>query len=247
MKKIIYSTICLLLLLVITNAETVRVGLEPFPPLINEDGTGLLIDLFKKVESKSDFTFKIEIMTYTRALTMLEKKELDLIAITPQGGSEPAFYEYGLDIEWSIPVRNAIFTTSSTVLSDSEIKGMKMLGIPQGNADFFNAIYGIPKDNFYEGAIVNLLGMLKKGRINGFLFERTASIVNIKKQKISGLYYQVLDEEPVGASMSVQKSDSGKKLKAKLDELLKSEDISNIFTVYEEVEKLPKTGAVELD
>lgn len=40
-------------------AETIKVSVEPFPPLINEDKTGASITLLKEIEKVTDLKFDI--------------------------------------------------------------------------------------------------------------------------------------------------------------------------------------------
>ena len=65
--------------------EEIKVGVEPFPPLINENGTGYAIDMLKEIEKQSDLKFQISFMPYNRAKSELKNGSVDLIGLTPQG------------------------------------------------------------------------------------------------------------------------------------------------------------------
>ncbi|OQX28387.1 MAG: hypothetical protein BWK80_00425 [Desulfobacteraceae bacterium IS3] len=58
------------------SAQTVKTGVEPFPPLIVDKNTGYTIDLLKAIEAVSDLKFDIRIMSYTRAKYDLKRSQL---------------------------------------------------------------------------------------------------------------------------------------------------------------------------
>jgi len=47
--------------------EVIKVGLEPFPPLITKIKTGYSIKLLKAIEKVTDLKFGITIMSYNQA------------------------------------------------------------------------------------------------------------------------------------------------------------------------------------
>lgn len=59
------------------------VGFETFPPLINEDGSGLLIDILNILSADNNLHFNFHIMTHARAKQDLKSKRLKLIGLTP--------------------------------------------------------------------------------------------------------------------------------------------------------------------
>ena len=248
MKKSLIFVLLFLVLLIpsLTFGEVIKVGLEPFPPLIKEDNTGYLIDLFRAIEKKSDLKFETQIMPFSRAVSLLEKKKVDIIAITPKGGMPPEFYKFSVDFDWGVPTANGIFTLDDKDIDLNALRKIKKLGTPRGNKEFFNEVFGIPKENFYEAAIPSLMRMLKKGRINAFFFERTATMLTIKELKLSGIHYQILPGEAVDATMSIQNTTRGKELKEKIDKLIVKYKLDNLFNVYKEVDKLPRKGVVSL-
>ncbi len=84
------------------SADVIKVGLEPFPPLITEDAKGHSISLLRAIEKASDLQFEITIMPYNRAKLLLKKGKLDLIGHTPHHKETSDFYSYARDIQWSI-------------------------------------------------------------------------------------------------------------------------------------------------
>ena len=86
----------------LSYSEEINVGLEPFPPLINEDGSGLLVDRLNALSAGKNLHFNFHIMTYGRAKKDLESKQLKLIGLTPYQLETEDFYEYGVELSWQI-------------------------------------------------------------------------------------------------------------------------------------------------
>ena len=90
--KLAYRILALLLCFISTvNARDIHIGLEAFPPIITENGTGYAIDMFKAIEEISDLKFHFHIMNYARAKKELKKKKLDMIGHTPKVYESQAF------------------------------------------------------------------------------------------------------------------------------------------------------------
>jgi len=67
----------------LSYSEQIEAGFEPFPPLINEDGSGLVVDMLSALSEDKNLHFNFHVMTYGRAKKDLESKRLQLIGLTP--------------------------------------------------------------------------------------------------------------------------------------------------------------------
>jgi len=225
-------------------AETIRVGLEPFPPFITKDGQGYSVAMFRGIEKISDLTFEIEIMTYARAKHQLKYKHIDIAGHTPKNLEAPEFYQYGLELDWQISTTSDLFVLDKRYLDINQIK-KRRIGTTLGNADFLADQVGLSADHFIEVATLGqLVDMLLKGRIDALLFER-ASVMTLLQEKIStDVYYQTIGLIP--ASIAVNNDDKGHRLKAKLDRLIRQLDHEKIFSGYLKFNRLHATGKVPL-
>jgi len=225
-------------------AETIKVSVEPFPPLINEDKTGASITLLKEIEKVTDLKFEIIIAPYNRAKLDLKSGKTDLIGHTPHGKETQDFYAYAQDLAWSIPAVTDIYAMKKETIEPSSFAAIKVIGVPRGNKEFFSELYKIPLTKLYEGELDNLLKMLKIGRINAFIFERASSMETLKKLKIEGVSYKAL--EVIGASFGTRKDAQGSALKEKLDKAIKTIDVKKIYKGYETYTNMPSKGVVRL-
>lgn len=225
----------------IVSAETITVGMEPFPPLIVDKNTGYTIDLLKKIESISDLRFSISIMPYIRAKKSLESGRVDIIAHTPHSAETKGFYNYAQELDFKIETINDIYVTDEARLKDiSKLK----IGIPRGNEEFASELLGIPVANFYPGKIVNLLKMLKAERIDAFWFERASTMVTLKNLQLDNIYYMKCPKEYFAAGIAVKKDSKGTKLKRNIDSLIEQIDLKLIFKEYSSYLDMPDKGVV---
>lgn len=226
-------------------AETVNVGVEPFPPLINEDGTGYSIIMLREVERISDLKFDIKIMPYNRAKVELQSGKMDLIGHTPHRKETKEFYEYAQDLDWAIKAITDIYSVKKERISKEAMANLKTIGTPRGNQDFYSEQFGIPLDRFHEGNIDNLLKMLQIERIEAFIFERASTMATLRNLGIDNVCYRTLDDS-ISASFGVRKDAAGQKLKEKLDQAINKLDIKKIFQEYAKFTELPPEGVVRL-
>jgi len=237
---LILSFLCCIQL---SYSEIIKVGLEPFPPLINKDKSGYSIDLLREIEKVSDFKFKIAIMPYNRAKKLLKEGRVSLIGHTPYRNEVKEFYDYAKDLNWSIPAIVDLYSLKK--ISIKNYKKIKRIGVPRGNKEFFSELFKIPLENFIEGSLENLVAMLKRGRLNAVLFERAAIMSTIKKQKLSKIHYLKIDT--LEASFAVRIDTKGKKLIQKLNKILKKVGNSKVYKkYYTEYLKLPTSGIVKI-
>ena len=244
MKKIISILSCgLIFSFTSLYAEVIKVGLEPFPPLITEEGKGFSVKMLRAMEKISDIRFKIKIMPYNRAKVELKKGIKNLIGHTPYQLETKEFYVYAQELNWSINAPLDIYSMDKGNLHPDKFKTLKKIGTPRGNEGFFSEVYGIPIEQFYSsGDIGSLLKMMKKGRIDIFLFERASTMTKIQEIGIKNVFYRNIDIIP--ASFGVRKDKQGTELKRKLDVLIKKVDQQQIFYEHLKYSNLPKSGIV---
>lgn len=223
-------------------AQTVKVGLEPFPPIINQDGTGIAVELLDSIASKSDLTFDIHLMTYARAKKELVKGDLDLIGISPKGLETQIFYHNAEELDWSFNTTLDIFSKSETNLITNNIEDGS-IGTLIGNADFISEVTSLPIEKFVEVTSLDQLGiMLNKKRLKAVIFERVAMINTINRLGLPNIYYQKIRSIP--ASFAVRKTKEGIKLKQQLDELLKQINTRAYLIPYDNYNQLSNFGIV---
>jgi polar amino acid transport system substrate-binding protein len=241
--KLAYRILALLLCFISTvNARDIHIGLEPFPPIITENGTGYAIDMFKAIEEISDLKFHFHIMNYARAKKELKNKKLDVIGLTPKGYESPEFYQYAEDINWSISAKVDLFTLDAKQIN-IEALPEQSIGTLRGNADFFSELLNIPRNKFIEvSSLSQLIRMLERKRLTIITFERAATMITLEKHNVSNVYYHNVAEIP--ASFAVHTSDSGKKLKDKIDKLLTKIKSYHYFTAYFHYQNLADSGKV---
>ena len=225
--------------------ETIKVGFEPFPPLIIDERSGYTVLMLKEIEKISDFKFDIKIMPYNRAKKKLEVKKIDLMGHTPHQKETKEFYMYAKDLDWKIKAITDMFGITKAHLEVNKFKTLKKIGTPRGNKEFYSEIFEIPLNNFYDGGLENLLKMLKRGRIDGFIFERASTMSTLKKLKINNIYYNTIDDS-IEASLAVHSDKEGLKLRKKLDLLIKKLDHQKIFEEYLKYINLPQSGIVSI-
>ncbi len=244
LKILLFVAIGSVLIFQNTWAEEIRVSLEPLPPLIVDDKTGLTIQLLKEVEKISDLKFVINIMPYNRAKKELKKGKTVLMGHTPHKQEAKEFYEYGQELNWSVPTKIDVCAIKKENVNLNMYKTLPKIGTPRGNKEFLSGLLGIPFEQFHEGKLENLLKMLEKGRIDALLFERASTHTSIKNAKLEGVYYtEVMD---VAAALAVQKTEQGSSLMKKLDDLIIKTNQTKIFKDYLKFMNLPKHGVVSI-
>ncbi|GLX79643.1 hypothetical protein tinsulaeT_29830 [Thalassotalea insulae] len=232
-----------LLFSITTNAEQVNVGLEPFPPLINEDKTGVLIEALNQIALNSELSFNFQLMTYARAKKELKKGNLQLIGLTPQHQETPDFYQYAQELNWSIDTTLDIFSLQPSLKEITQFEDFT-IGTLIGNAEFFSQTLTIPQKKFVEvSSLPQLVKMLSKGRIKAIIFERIATMTTIEQLQTQGIYYQKIINLP--ASIAVQKNELGFKLKKQLDKLLSPSQLMTEHVMLSRYYGLPDSGLVD--
>lgn len=244
--KFIYATVTLSLLLSLsTNAQDIHIGIEPFPPIITENGTGYAVDMLKAIETISDLKFQFHVMNYARAKKELKNGRLDVIGLTPKGFETADFYEYAEDIDWSISAKVDLFTLNNAYFQTQSLPEHS-IGTLRGNADFFSEVLNIPRNKFVEvSSLTQLIQMLERKRLKVITFERASTMSTLEKYNVQGVYYKNVAQIP--ASFAVHNNSSGKALKKKIDHLLSQIKSNRYFTAFFHYQNLADSGKVMID
>ena len=133
----------------LANHGEISVGLEPFPPLVNEDGTGFVINMLNALEENSSLRFDYQIMTYARAKRELKKQRIDMIGLTPKGQETEEFYQYAQELIWHFDTTVDFYSTSPSNFTLVNFP-QKSVGTLIGNADFLSEPSNIARDKFIE-------------------------------------------------------------------------------------------------
>ncbi len=223
----------------ICAGETIRVGVESFPPMIISANEGYTIDMLRSIEQMSDLTFDIKAMSYSRAKGLLKAGRLDLIAHTPHQLETPDFYEYAQEINWSKDTVADFYAVEKSKLEN--YKDLK-IGVPLGNKEFISELSGISLEQFQEATLESLIQMLEKGRIDLFWFERASTMITMKKLHLNNVYYMKFPEQAIPVGIAVRKNQQGDQLKARLEALLLEVDQTRIFAHFDQYLNMPSTG-----
>lgn len=226
----------------LSYSQTIAAGFEPFPPLINEDGSGLVLDMLKVLTVEQDLHFNVTVMNYARAKHDLKGEKLKLIGLTPFQLETKKFYQYGLELEWHINTRVDFFALERKYFSIEQLPDGS-IGTLLGNADFFAEIINVPTTKFVEVTdLEQLVKMLALGRLKVILFERASTMSTINALNIDNIYYKNMGIVP--ASLAVPNTEEGIKLKAQLDNLLQNVDNNKFFSEFINYTSMEHTGQV---
>jgi polar amino acid transport system substrate-binding protein len=231
---ITYSHLC--------YSQEINVGFEPFPPLINEDGSGLVVDILNTLSAGKNLHFNFHIMTYGRAKKDLKSKRLELIGLTPYQLETKKFYQYGVELNWHIDTHVDFFSLNKDYFNIEQLPDGS-IGTLIGNKEFFSEIINVPVIKFVEvSSLKQLVKMLALGRLSVILFERVSTMSTIKELKIENIYYKEMGIVP--ASLAVLNSKEGLMLKTQLDNLLLNLDNEEYFSEFINYTSMNVSGKV---
>jgi polar amino acid transport system substrate-binding protein len=226
-------------------SEEIDVGFEPFPPLINEDGSGLVIDMLNTLSAGENLHFNFNIMTYGRAKKDLKSKQLSLIGLTPYQLETQEFYQYGVELNWHIKTQVDFFALNKNHFNIEHLPNGG-IGTLIGNAEFFSEITNIPVIKFVEvSSLKQLVKMLALGRLKVILFERVSTMSTIKKLNIEKIHYKKMGIVP--ASLAVSNTKEGLLLKTQLDKLLFNLENKEFFSKFINYTSMDDSGEVLVD
>lgn len=227
------------------HSKEIIVGLEPFPPLINEDGGGMLVDMLSTLSTGHEIQFKFLNMTYGRAKKDLKNNKLQLIGLTPHRLETEAFYQYAKELEWHIDTHVDFYSLDKTYFNVENLPDGS-IGTPIGNAEFFSQIIGVPVSKFVEvSSLQQLVKMLALGRLKVILFERVSIVSTLKSAAIQNVFYQEMGI--VSASMAVANTPEGTALKKRLDDWLLTTNNEQFFKEFIHHSLSKKSGQVLLE
>lgn len=224
------------------SADEIRVRLEPFPPLIQKDGGGPVVEMLKELADSHDLNLDIRTVAYSRARYQLRNGEADLIGLVPLERETPEFYSYARELDWRLPTRADLFSLAPDRLDD-DVWRKGRIGTPWGNAPFFSALTGVDKGQFVESSLPSLVRMLRGGRIDSLLFARVSTMSTLARLDLEGIYYRNLFSIPAG--LAVADSRAGRVLQQRLEPLLGDPRKQPRFERYRDYIQLPDKGRVE--
>ena len=237
-----YCTLLLLLVISATAAaEEIRVRLEPFPPLILENGGGPVVAMLKEAAAGQDLNLDIRTVSYSRARYQLRNGEADLIGLVPLERETPDFYDYARELNWHVEARADLFSHSPALLEGEGWREHR-IGTPWGNAAFFSDMTGLSVDRFVESSLPSLARMLRSQRIDLLLFARMSTMETMADLGLEGIHYRNLYEIPAG--FAVADTERGQSLAQRLDALLAAPGELTGFEDYVDYTELPSRGVV---
>lgn len=209
-----------------SDKEKVHIGLEPFPPLITEDGKGMTVDMLKEVEKLSDFKFVFTVAPYKRLKQGLLKENYDLIGHTPFEDEVPAFYKQAVELDWSYPV-----CTEFLYISDfKDLDHRPVVGTLDGNKEFLESFEGMKNYDIFEHVdMAALLKMLKNKRVDAVWFGRPVLNHYLNEVKIPNVKRKTFPSRPLSVGLAVRKSVKGARIKKQIEKLLKKIDWKKEF------------------
>ena len=225
----------------LAGARELRVRLEPFPPLIREDGSGLVVRMLDELAREHDLDLDIKIVSYSRAKYQLRNGKADLIGLVPLERETDRFYGYARELDWRLDARADLFSHSAELLDDDNWQKHR-IGTPWGNAAFFSEMTGVGVDRFVESSLPSLARMLRSRRIDMLLFGRVSTMTTINELGLEEIHYRNLYEIPAG--FAVADSQRGRALQQRLEPLLIPPAELTLFEDYLEYADLPPRGVV---
>jgi polar amino acid transport system substrate-binding protein len=225
----------------VVQASPVEVRLEPFPPLVYEDGSGLMVEMLHEAAREAGLTLAVEVMPYSRAKYQLRNGQADLVGPVPLDRETREFYQYAVELDWRVPTKADLFSYAPDALRKEKWR-QGSIGTPLGNADFFSGITGLPLDSFLEASLVELVKMLNSERIPVVLFERASTMTTMQNMEAGHFFYRNLFSIPAG--FAVADTERGRALKASLDAHMRPPAELRSFAPYLRYLSLPDRGMV---
>ncbi|WP_227545916.1 substrate-binding periplasmic protein [Marinobacter fonticola] len=217
-----------------------RVGLEPLPPLINENRTGYSIEWLQAVAEEAGMALHIRIMPYSRAKVALITGQVDLIGHTPRGLETGGFYDDAVELNHRVPTKMDAFALTPAEL-DFEEGWMELVGTPFGNSAFIADLTGVTRDRFVEASLTRIVNMLVAGRVHAVVFERMSVVTQLHHQASKPVYYRLVKE--IDAGFAVRKDNDA--LLKRLNAAAQRIDAEKIYAPYENVLDWPDRGTIE--
>lgn len=240
-RTAIASTAAASTVLEVAPRPVLSAGLEPFPPLINEDGTGLSVTWLRALAAAAGYRLQVELMPYSRGQLALRAGQIDLLGHVPLGRETERFYLTAAELDWFVPTKLDVFALRPEMLAAGRLAQLR-IGTPHGNSAFISLLTGIPEANFYEASLEQCVRMLQQGRVGALIFERASVMTQLQSAGFADVpvYYRLVEEIPAGFAVHRTRSGLQRDLNAAVDEAAHSA----IFHAYGEFLALPDYGRV---
>lgn len=222
-----------------SKTDTLRVGLEPFPPLITEEASGYSVNWLRAVADEADMTLKLRVMPYSRAKLSLMAGKVDLIGHTPYGLESDRFYHFAQELSHRVITRLEAFSLSRDDLALTANTNT-FVGTPFGNMGFIADITGLNQDRFVEGTLENVVNMLLAERVDTVIFERVSVITRLRDETEQLVYYRQLRQ--VDAGFAIRAGDSA--LRKRLEKAIENVDAEAIYRPYVNLRDAPDEGVI---
>lgn len=222
------------------NKAVLTVGLELFPPLIEENRTGYSIDWLQAVAAEADMELRIRIMPYSRAKVALMTEQVDLIGHTPFGLETDQFYDYAVELDHRVPTKMDAFALTPGDL-EFESGYMELIGTPFGNSAFIADLTGVSRDRFVEGSLTRIVNMMLAGRVHTVVFERMSVVTQLRHQARQPVYYRMVKQ--IDAGFAVRKDNDA--LLRRLNAAAGRVDARKIYQPYINLLDWPDSGRIE--
>ncbi|TBW55193.1 hypothetical protein EZI54_12115 [Marinobacter halodurans] len=231
---------CILAAPIFTQAqETLRVGLEPLPPLIREDGSGQSVEWLRALAKQANMRLHVSIMPYSRAKLALMAGDVDLIGHTPFGLETERFYDYAIELDYRVPTRMDVFSPDPDDLEPEAARRI-LIGTPFGNSAFISELTGLDRDCFVEGSLPRVVNMMLAGRVNAVIFERMSVVSQIRKQTTKPVYYRLVKQ--IDAGFAVRRAETA--LIERLNNAARKVDSQAIYAPYINLLDGPDSGTI---
>lgn len=218
-----------------------RAGLEPFPPLINEDKTGYSIQWLRALADEAGMTLKLRIMPYSRAKLALKAGQVDLVGHTPFGLETKQFYEYAVELEQQVTTKMDAFSPVPENLGAESLHRQR-IGVPFGNAAFIAELTGVPERQFAEASLARVVQMMMAGRVEVVVFERASVFSQLRHFEAGDIHYRLVKQ--IDAGFAVAREDQA--LLEKLNAAARRIDTTGVYQSYSAILDWPDQGQVPL-
>jgi len=186
MKRFLMA-VFVLLAFSLSYGETIVVASDVWDGRVNEDHSGLYIDILEAVYANAGYTFEYQIVPYARSVAMVQNQAADLFVSSYYEEAEGVLYS-AKEMFFDADVVVAVYPDNMEFSGQADLAG-KTVGWMRGYAydeylDVEVKLYEI--DNRENG-----LKMLQHGRLDYFL-EAKSDIEAIDKSLLEGLDVTIL-------------------------------------------------------
>ncbi|BES70441.1 hypothetical protein RE428_14590 [Marinobacter nanhaiticus D15-8W] len=222
------------------NKPVLTVGLELFPPLIEENRTGYSVEWLQAVADEAGMELRIRIMPYSRAKVALMTEQVDLIGHTPYKLETDRFYDYAAELDHRVPTKMDAFALTPGELA-FEAGYMELIGTPFGNSAFIADLTDVSRDRFVEASLTRIVNMMLAGRVHTVVFERMSVVTQLRHQARQPVYYRLVRQ--IDAGFAVRKDNDA--LLKRLNAAAERVDAKKIYKPYINLLDWPDEGKIE--